>query len=231
MLANVLVHWFLAGGPIMWPILGCLLLAGTVLVERLVWWWSLTRRLNGPLLEEVLSAAGQGRWDRVVELVRRSDDPFLQTLRVGLEGANVSVVGAMQLRAAELLDQAEKRLWVLSTMITLAPLLGLLGTVVGIMRSFHFLGDQTVAAARISGGIAEALIATASGLFIAILCLLPYNWLSRRLSRMRGRLQRWIQHVDLLLEAQRARGVDWRAMVGGGSGAPSPSPARIFHDF
>jgi len=230
MLANIVVHWFVAGGPIMWPILGCLLLAGTVLVERMCWWWSLRKRLDPRRIEEVLAAVAEGRWERVVELTRESEDPFLVTLRSGLRNAHVSIVGAMQMRAAEFLDQAEKRLWVLSTLITLAPLLGLLGTVVGIMQSFHFLGDQSLAATRISGGIAEALIATASGLFIAILCLLPYNWLSRRLIRMRGRLERWINHVELLLQSDRARQVDWQAIAGGG-GPVTLTAAHVFVDF
>lgn len=212
----------------MWPILGCLLLAGTVLVERLGWWWSLRRRLDARRLEEALGAAREGRWDRVVELTQNSQDPFLATLYAGLRNAHVPLTGAMQLRASEFLDQAEKRLWVLSTLITLAPLLGLLGTVVGIMQSFHFLGDQTLAATRISGGIAEALIATASGLFIAILCLLPYNWLNRRLIRMRGRLERWIHHVELLVQSQKSRGMDFPTI----SGSPTPhSVARLFLDF
>lgn len=230
MLANVVVHWFVAGGPIMWPILGCLILAATVLIERLLWWWSLRRRLDPQRLEEVLAAVHQGQWERALMLARSSPDPFLATLYAGLCHAEASVIGAMQLRAAEYLDHAEKRLWILSTLITLAPLLGLLGTVVGIMQSFHFLGDQAVAANRISGGIAEALIATASGLFIAILCLLPYNWLYRRLLRLRSRLERWINHVDLLLQGHRAKAVDWKPLTVGAS-ETSTSAARVFFDF
>ena len=74
----------------------------------------------------------------------------------------------------------DRSLWILDTVITLAPLLGLFGTIIGMFNAFHVLGDGQNGAAQVTGGIAEALIATASGLLIAIVGLVFFNALHTR---------------------------------------------------
>ena len=74
----------------------------------------------------------------------------------------------------------DRSLWMLDTVITLAPLLGLFGTIIGMFNAFHALGDAQNGAVQITGGIAEALIATASGLFIAMIGLVFFNALHTR---------------------------------------------------
>jgi biopolymer transport protein ExbB len=224
--ANLVVDLFLRGGPIMWPILICLLAALVVVTERLVWWWLLARRSNAAVLNDTFQAIAGGRFEEALKLSRVADDPHLATVQAGLLQAHTSLLGAMQLRAMEEIENADQRLWLLGTFITLAPLLGLLGTVTGIMHSFNFIGNEDLAAVKVSGGIAEALIATACGLGIAIMSLLPFNYLNRRLAQLRSRLERTINHTELLVQSTRHHGHDLEEFARIRALAAAPTASR-----
>ncbi len=208
MLANIVVETFLKGGWVMWPILATFFLALCAVLDRSVWWLRLRGTLQSAKQEQARVALGTGDFATAWDLGKNTTEPFLTNLNQGMTHAHTSMLAAMQLHATHLIEKSEARMWVLSTLITLAPLLGLFGTVVGIMGSFSFVGDEQLAASKVSGGIAEALIATACGIAIAILCLLPYNFFRKRVAVLRGSLERWINHTELLVKSAREHGHD-----------------------
>lgn len=213
MLAHILVEYFEKGGPIMWPMLLVFFLALAVIIDRSIWWIRLRTIIQPPLQEKARNLLGKGEFQDALDTCTAQADPFLQNLHTGLDHANTSPLAAMQLHASNLLEKSESRLWVLSTIITLAPLIGLLGTVVGIMGSFNFIGDSSLAVTKVTGGIAEALIATAVGLAIAIICLLPFNFFRKQSSLLRGKLEYWINHAELLAANAKIHGRDWSAFT------------------
>jgi biopolymer transport protein ExbB len=212
-LANIVVETFVEGGWVMWPILATFFLALCVILDRAVWWLRLKSMLQPARQNEVRDAIGTGDFETAWKLSHDTADPYLHNLAEGITHARTSMLAAMQLHATHLIEKSEARMWVISTLITLAPLLGLFGTVVGIMGSFSFVGDEELAASKVSGGIAEALIATACGIAIAIICLLPYNFFRKRVSLLRGSLERWINHTELLAKSAKEHGHDLEAFA------------------
>ncbi len=193
----------------MWPIIAISFLALCTILDRAVWWIRHRSHMNPQAQESARAALQAGDFTTAWKLGKNSNDPFLATLHHGMTHVRTSMLAAMQLHASQLLEKSEARLWIISTLITLAPLLGLFGTVVGLMGSFASIGDNQLAVTNVTGGIGEALIATACGIAIAVLCLLPYNFFRKRTAHLRGSLNRWISHTELLALAAKKSGHLW----------------------
>lgn len=213
MLANIVVEKFIEGGWVMWPILFTFLLSLSVILDRVVWWSALQSRIRSGLQEKAREALGTGDFATAWSLGEGTSEPYLANLREGMSHARTSMLAAMQLHATQLIEKSEARMWVLSTMITLAPLLGLFGTVAGLMGSFAAIGTDQLAVTKVTGGIGEALIATACGIAIAVICLLPYNFFRKRVSLLRSSFERWINHAELLVKSAKEHGHDLEAFA------------------
>lgn len=208
MLANILIQYFEAGGPIMWPILVTALVAVAVVTERILWWSRESLRRDTARLEQIFTAIEAGEIARASELAKGSADPVIRMIWHGLNHHHASLPGALQVAAGAELQRAGRFLVVMDTLVTLAPLLGLLGTVAGIFRTFTALGGQGIEGAmgQITGGIGEALIATMCGLGIAIVALIPFNYFTQRVARLHFELESAATNVEVMLAAARRKG-------------------------
>ena len=199
MVANILVAFFLKGGPIMWPILVCAVVAVSVVGERAFWWWYETRQRDHDTLLKIMDALYRGDLKGAANMAKGSHDPVIQMVDHGLNDHETSLQVAMQAAAGAVLRRAGRFLPVMDTLVTLAPLLGLLGTVTGIMRSFTSIGSAELAVSKVTGGIGEALIATACGLGIAIVSLIPLNYFGGKVAGLQYELETVASNVEVLL--------------------------------
>src|SRR5881392_782510 len=200
--SNWLIDKFRKGGPIMWPILIVSIVGLTVVIERIFWWGGRWFRRDPKRIEKVFTAIENGDVAEASRLSRGSRDPVLRMMWNGLNHQHTSLQGALQVAAGIEIKRAGRFLVVMDTLVTLAPLLGLLGTITGLIRSFSFLGNEELAVQAVTGGIAEALIATACGLGIAIFSLIPFNFFTSRVSNLEFELQTAATNLEVMLEAQ-----------------------------
>ncbi len=195
-----MISLFLKGGLIMWPILLASLIALTVVLERLFFVLRTKRQRQPEVVSAILANVEHGDMAAAIHAGQGSRDFVARTLTYALEHRERSLSAALLRSASRELDAFNRGLPVLDTIVTLAPLLGLLGTVVGMIHSFGLLGGAELGAPQaITGGIAEALIATGFGLGVAILALIPLNALNSLMERSRLELQDAATHLELFV--------------------------------
>jgi biopolymer transport protein ExbB len=204
MLANIVVQFFLKGGPVMWPILICALVAVAVVGERAFWWLRESGRRDPKKLEELLAALENSDVAAATKIAEGSQDPIIRMIYRGLSHVHTSLQGALQLAAGIELKRAGRFLSVMDTLVTLAPLLGLLGTVTGLMRAFLSIGSAELSVVAVTGGIGEALIATACGLGIAIVSLIPYNYFSGKVTQLQFDLETAATNIEVMVGGGKA---------------------------
>jgi biopolymer transport protein ExbB len=198
-----LIEIFKKGGPIMWPLLVVSILALAVVLERVFFIISETSKRDVRAVQSLMSAVAEGDMNRAIEIGRASKYFVPRTLGYALEHREKSLGNALVYAQSQELKRFRRGIGVLDTAITIAPLLGLLGTVTGMMHSFSLIGGELSAPGAITGGIAEALIATAFGLMIAILCLVPYNYLNNRIEEAKHELEASSAQLELLAHPER----------------------------
>ncbi len=178
---------FQKGGPLMYPILLCSVLALAIFFERL---WSFFRmnRGSGELVKEVEDLVRKHRIDEAIVVCQRLGTPLARILIGALRakgGGREQIKTIVEEIGAREATIFERYLGLLGTIATISPLLGLLGTVLGMIRAFTVIATQGMGTpATLGGGISEALITTAAGLSVAIPTILLHKYLTSRLDRL-----------------------------------------------
>ena len=194
-----LIHIFKKGGPIMWPLLFASILAQGTVLERIIFLIGEQRKRDPQAMETFFSAVGQGNTEFAIRTSKESGFYVVRALGYALAHRERSLASALLYSQEMELKRFRRGIPILDMVITLAPLLGLLGTVTGMMGSFSVIGGELSTPGAITGGIAEALIATAFGLGIAITALIPFNLLNTRMEKARLEIESAATQLELLM--------------------------------
>lgn len=193
-------EWFQNGGFVMWPLLVCSVAGLAIILERV---WALRRsRILSATLTEAISQrnAAEDQAQRLKILAENDKSVLGELTRVALDHLALSKtenIEAVQALARQVLGRMERGLTTLGLIAELGPLLGLLGTVNGMLHLFADVANRGLSDPKqISSGISEALVATFTGLFIAIPALIAYMYLRRRIEMLVLETER---HIDELL--------------------------------
>ncbi|MEH1940042.1 MAG: MotA/TolQ/ExbB proton channel family protein [Nostoc sp.] len=203
---------FTAGGVVMWPLLGFSLLGVALIIERIIFWVKISNRQN-KVVREVLQLY---RLDNVVsaldKLQKNTDLPIARIFLAALELEEPTPEEfrlALESEAQGEIPLLKRFQNIFETIIGLAPLLGLLGTVLGLINSFASLNIGDVGGSQTTGvtsGISEALVSTASGLVVAIFTLLFANTFRGLYQRQIAWIQEYGGQLELLYRRRYERG-------------------------
>ena len=176
-----------AGGTLMWPIILCSIVAAAIILERL--WTLQDRRVLPPdLTRKVWKLVESNQINDKVIAALEQNSPLGKLLAAGLANRNRPrevLMERLEDTGRHVVHELERFLNTLGTIAGVSPLLGLLGTVTGIIKAFNAINAGGAGDPRmLSGGIAEALIATAAGLCVAIPSLIAYRYLRGRVDRI-----------------------------------------------
>ena len=192
---------FISGGPVMYPLLLCSFLVLFVVVERILYWTTIDMSRDRKLLDDVLELCRQGEWEKIRQKVSDTKDYIITILVAGIVHKEFSMGKAMEAAATDQVKRMQRFMGVLDTMITVAPLLGIFGTVIGIINSFEMLGTAGIEDPKaVTAGIAQALITTATGLGIAIFSVFPFNYFNSRVEKAVHTIEKYATSLEIVYE-------------------------------
>ena len=196
-----MLHYLEVGGPILWVLVIISIGAFAVVLERIVFFTRNEKNVGDTFKDEILSLVANKKIDEAIALcdtkkscVASAIKKFLQKAPKGIDVQDYEFI----LKEITIKETSpyESRLNLLASVISISPMLGLLGTVTGMIRAFTNISKYGAGdAAIVADGIAEALLTTAAGLMIAIPVIVVYNYLNRRLEKMENEIDDVVTNI------------------------------------
>lgn len=185
---NAILEYLRQGGLMMYPLILCSIITVGIVLERAITFRNAGSVDPEELLEEVKIAYGDsGDTKKTLKLLDETGHAFARLYARGIKNAGRpadSIEIALAQEAANEVPTLENNLTILRTIITVSPLLGLLGTIAGMIRSFKEVAASGLSSPQaVMSGVSESLVATATGIGVAVVSLLFYNYYSNLVKR------------------------------------------------
>ncbi len=177
------------GGKVMWPLMVLSLMSVTLIFERCWFWMTTNSSGRKDMYRRVARHLREGRRDQAAALIENDRSIYARVVRQLLEEGTTDAVATDAIESQR--TRIERFMPTLGTIITAAPMLGILGTVLGIISAFNVLAKNQILRdpSEVGAGIAEAMIATVAGLVVALFVLFPYNAFRAQIDRSVGQMQ------------------------------------------
>ena len=180
------------------PIFLCSLVAVAVVLERGWYFYHMPTNDNA---NRMIQLVKQEKFSEALALNAQKTNSILRVLTAGIHARSSSPEKAMEAAGIGELASMKRGMSALDTIITLAPLLGLLGTIIGMIDSFGIMADQGIGQPHaVTGGVAEALICTAAGIFVAVIALVPYNYFLSRIEKQTELIEYHATRIESVLK-------------------------------
>lgn len=195
---------FELGGPVMWPILVSSILGFTIACERFIAFakYNFANYFFRSKQRQIIALTREGKYAEALAIARSAESAICLIFAEAIEHREAGFTETLQATSQQTIDRLSRGFSILDTVITVAPMLGILGTVTGIINTFNVLSataiDNPMGA---TAGIAEALITTAAGLIVAIGCLFPFNFFLAQLKRRTHELEQSAHQMEIAYNA------------------------------
>lgn len=174
-----LVDLFVSGGPVMIPIMICSVVAVAILIERIRFYYR-NQGNSANFMKKIKSGISSRNFVESMRICREENTPLANVIAAGIDHLDLGkedLLDVMRQEAMVQIKKYEKHLGKLGTIASITPLLGLTGTVTGMISSFAVISTVGIAdPTALAGGISEALYTTAAGLLVGIPALIAHNW-------------------------------------------------------